>query len=62
MPRITIRFRPANRYGVPMPFKSIGSNHITFRGADVAIRLTTDAPLSYIDREAPFVLTRPLVW
>jgi GH15 family glucan-1,4-alpha-glucosidase len=59
MPRITIRFRPTSRYGTPMPFKSIGSNHITFRGSDVVIRLTTDAPLSYIDREAPFVLTRP---
>jgi GH15 family glucan-1,4-alpha-glucosidase len=60
MPRITIRFRPTHRYGVPMAFKSIGSNHVTFRGSDVVLRLTTDAPLSYIDREAPFVLTRPL--
>jgi GH15 family glucan-1,4-alpha-glucosidase len=60
MPRITIRFRPTNRYGIPIPFRSIGSNHITFRGTDTVIRLTTDAPLSYIDREAPFVLTRPL--
>jgi GH15 family glucan-1,4-alpha-glucosidase len=60
MPRITIRFRPSNHYGTPMPFKSIGSNHITFRGSNIAIRLTTDAPLSYIDGEAPFVLTRPL--
>src|SRR5271167_610588 len=60
MPRITIRFRPTSRYGVPMPLKSIGSNHVSFRGADVVIRLTTDAPLSYIDREAPFVLTLPL--
>jgi GH15 family glucan-1,4-alpha-glucosidase len=60
MPRITIRFRPTSRYGISMPFKSIGSNHVTFRGSDVVIRLTTDAPLSYIDREAPFVLTRPI--
>ncbi len=60
MPRITIRFRPTSRYGCPMPFKSIGSNHITYRGSDAVVRLTTDAPLSYIDREAPFVLTRPL--
>ncbi len=60
MPRITIRFRPTMRYGTPILSKSIGSNHITFRGADTVIRLTTDAPLSYIDREAPFVLTRPV--
>ena len=60
MPRITIRFRPTHNYGAPMTTKSIGSNHITFRGSDTVIRLTTDAPLSYIDREAPFVLTRPM--
>ncbi|HKM88516.1 MAG TPA: glycoside hydrolase family 15 protein [Xanthobacteraceae bacterium] len=60
MPRITIRFRPTNGYGTPMPSKSIGSNHVTFRGSDSVVRLTTDAPLSYIDREAPFVLTRPV--
>ena len=60
LPRITIRFRPTYQYGKPMQSKSIGSNHITLRGADFVIRLTTDAPLSYIDREAPFVLTRPM--
>jgi GH15 family glucan-1,4-alpha-glucosidase len=60
LPRITVRLRPTSDYGAPMVLKSIGSNHVSFRGADVVIRLTTDAPLSYIDREAPFVLTRPL--
>ncbi len=60
MPRITIRFRPTHQYGLPMEMKSIGSNHITLRGSHSVIRLTTDAPLSYIDREAPFVLTRPV--
>jgi GH15 family glucan-1,4-alpha-glucosidase len=60
LPRITIRMRPTSHYGVPMGLKSIGSNHVSFRGAEAVIRLTTDAPLSYIDREAPFVLTRPL--
>ncbi len=60
LPRITIRMRPTSSYGVPMTERSIGSNHVTFRGTDVVVRLTTDAALSYIDREAPFVLTRPL--
>ena len=60
MPRITIRVRPTGSYGVPMTLRSMGSNHMNFGGADVVIRLTTDAPLSYIDREAPFVLTRPV--
>ena len=58
LPRITIRLRPTSRYGVPIAERSIGSNHISFRGADFTIRLTTDAPLSYIDREASFVLTK----
>ena len=48
LPRITIRFRPTYQYGIPMPSKTLGSNHITFRGADTVVRLTTDAPLSYI--------------
>jgi GH15 family glucan-1,4-alpha-glucosidase len=60
LPRITIRMRPTSQYGVPMTERSIGSNHVTFRGTGVVVRLTTDAALSYIDREAPFVLTRPL--
>jgi GH15 family glucan-1,4-alpha-glucosidase len=60
LPKIAIRVRPTCRYGVPVVHRSIGSNHISYHGSDDVIRLTTDAPLSYIDREAPFVLTRPL--
>jgi GH15 family glucan-1,4-alpha-glucosidase len=60
LPRITIRFRPTSGYGTPITFKSVGSNHISFRDSRVAVRLTTDAPLSYIDREASFVLTKPV--
>src|SRR5438105_2895547 len=29
-------------------------------GGDPIIRLTADVPLSYIDREAPFALTKPV--
>ena len=60
LPRITIRFRPTHNYGHPIKSHAIGSNHIRYWGSDVQIRLTTDAPLSYIEREASFVLTRPL--
>jgi len=59
LPRITIRFRPTHSYGQPTQ-RALGSNHLRYTGGDVALRLTTDAPLSYIDREASFVLTRPL--
>jgi GH15 family glucan-1,4-alpha-glucosidase len=60
LPRITIRTRPTHSYGEPITQRSLGSNHIRYWGGDVIIRLTTDAPLSYIDREAPFVLRRPI--
>lgn len=60
LPRISIRVRPTTNYGRPIEDRSLGSNHITFRGKDLAVRLTTDGPLSYIDHEAPFVLTKPI--
>jgi GH15 family glucan-1,4-alpha-glucosidase len=60
MPRVTIRFRTTHRYGVPVETRSAGSNHIRFWRDDVPVRLTTDAPLSYVESEAPFVLTKPV--
>ena len=60
LPRITIRFRPAIDYGRPITNVALGSNHIRYWDADTQLRLTTDAPLSYVEREASFVLTRPV--
>src|SRR5712672_4311905 len=60
LPRITIRSRPTSNYGVPIARHSTGSNHIRYSGEESVIRLTTDAPLSFIEREAQFVITRPL--
>ncbi len=60
LPRVAIRMRPAYDYGKPIPNRSLGSNHIRYAADGTAIRLTTDAPLSMIDSEAPFVVTRPL--
>ncbi|MGE3147658.1 MAG: glycoside hydrolase family 15 protein [Pseudorhodoplanes sp.] len=60
MPRITIRFRPTHKYGLPMQGASLGSNHIRYSGGDTHIRVTSDAPLSYIERESAFALTRPV--
>jgi GH15 family glucan-1,4-alpha-glucosidase len=60
LPRITIRVRPTSDYGKPLVQRSLGSNHIRYYGEGTVVRLTTDAPLSLIDGEAPFVLTRPL--
>jgi GH15 family glucan-1,4-alpha-glucosidase len=60
LPRVTIRFRPTHDYGRSFARHSVGSNHIRYIDEGVVIRLTTDAPLSYIESETPFILTRPL--
>ncbi len=60
LPRVTIRFRPTSGHGAAPMQRAFGSSHIRYTGADIAVRLTTDAPLAYIDRESPFVLTRPV--
>jgi GH15 family glucan-1,4-alpha-glucosidase len=60
VPRVTIRFRPTHGHGQAPMHRALGSNHIRYSGGDHHIRLTTDAALAYIDRESPFVLTRPV--
>jgi GH15 family glucan-1,4-alpha-glucosidase len=60
LPRITVRMRPTSNYGKPLPRRSLGSNHIRYADETTFIRLTTDAPVSLIDEESPFVVTRPL--
>ncbi len=60
MPRITIRFRPTQDYGTPMTRRVPGSNHIRYGAPETIIRLTTDAPLSYIEHETKFALTRSM--
>ena len=60
LPRIQIRVRPCTRYGKSVTDVSIGSNHIRYQSAEPVLRLTTDAPLSYIVHETAFPLTRPL--
>ena len=49
LPRISIRLRPTASYGKPIEDRSLGSNHITYRGQNIAVRLTTDGPLAYIE-------------
>jgi GH15 family glucan-1,4-alpha-glucosidase len=60
LPRITIRARPTFNYGQPYAGRALGSNHLRFTGGVDAVRLTTDAPLSYIAHEAPFALVKPV--
>lgn len=60
LPRITIRVRPTFDYGRPCTMRLLGSNHIRYSGGNDTVRLTTDAPLSYVAQETAFALTQPL--
>ncbi len=59
-PRIRIRLRPRFDYGSRRPELTRGSNHIRYVGPRLALRLTTDAPVSFITDEITFVLEQPL--
>lgn len=59
-PRIRIELRPACGYGrEPMPRKR-GSNHITYSGGGVTLRLTSNAPTTALLEESPFFLDAPI--
>ena len=60
LPRIAIRVRPTHNYGRPTTNVVVGSNHIRYVGGPQVMRLTSDAPLSYIVNEITFPLTRPV--
>ncbi len=60
LPRIRIQVRPTFNYGQPCTNRAQGSNHIRYAGGTDSLRLTTDAPLSYITHETPFALVRPV--
>jgi GH15 family glucan-1,4-alpha-glucosidase len=60
LPRISIKIRPTHHYGQEFRRHSVGSNHIRYVDGDTVMRVTTDAPLSLIEHESAFVLTRPV--
>jgi GH15 family glucan-1,4-alpha-glucosidase len=58
-PRVRVRLRPARGYGSERPQRTRGSNHIRYVFPDLAYRCTTDAPVTYVMNEIPFVLEEP---
>ena len=60
LPRITIRVRPTCNYGQRIDEVSVGSHHMRYIGGGAVLRLTTDAPLSYIASETSFPLQESL--
>ena len=59
-PRVRIRLRPRFGWGGLRPRIASGSNHIRYVSEDLTLRLTTDAPLSYVVEERSFVLDMPV--
>jgi GH15 family glucan-1,4-alpha-glucosidase len=59
-PRICVRLRPRCDYGATAPEVTRGSNHLRFVMSNRTLRLTTNAPISYVVEEVPFVLTRAI--
>ena len=60
-PRVRLRLRPMFHYGAHQPEITRGSNHIRYVGPDVSVRLTTNAPLTYVLDETPFILEDEIV-
>lgn len=59
-PRVRIRVRPSFGYGECVPTVTHASNHIRYVGPDSVLRLTTDAPPSYVLAETPFLIEERL--
>jgi len=59
-PRIRIVLRPRGDYGRERAETTHGSNHIRYLTPGITLRLTTDAPISYVADATPFVLGQPV--
>lgn len=59
-PRIRIKLRPSYDFGQQRAYTTRGSNHIRFVMPNMTLRLTTDAPITYVMDEVPFLLEAPI--
>lgn len=59
-PRIRVRLRPATDWGAARAATTRGSNHIRYRVANGFMRLSTTAPVGWIEDERLFRVERPL--
>lgn len=55
-PRVVVRIRPRAGYGGARPAVTQGSNHLRYVVGEHVLRLTTDAPISLLLSETPFLL------
>ena len=61
-PRIRVRLQPTGNWGETCASSSSGSSHIRYDCGAVAMRLTTNAPLTYVRDEQAFRLEGPLAF
>ena len=59
-PRIRIRLRPSCNWGSEQAARTRGSNHIRYKLAETTMRLTTSAPVGWIEDGRLFRIERPL--
>jgi GH15 family glucan-1,4-alpha-glucosidase len=59
-PRVRVLIRPRFDWGRQSPTLTQGSHHIRYVGASQTLRLTSDAPLSYVLAETFFVVDRQM--
>jgi GH15 family glucan-1,4-alpha-glucosidase len=59
-PRVRVLIRPRFNWGRDVPVVTQGSTHLRYVGPDNALRLNSDAPLSYLLSETYFVVDRPM--
>ncbi|WP_188945710.1 glycoside hydrolase family 15 protein, partial [Polymorphobacter multimanifer] len=59
-PRIRVALRPARQWGTARAGTTRGSNHIRYLVGDGVMRLTTTAPINWIEDETVFRVERPL--
>jgi GH15 family glucan-1,4-alpha-glucosidase len=59
-PRVRLIVRPRSEWGTVKPSITRGSNHLRYISPTAVLRLTTDAPLTYVIDETWFSLHAPL--
>jgi GH15 family glucan-1,4-alpha-glucosidase len=59
-PRIRIRIRPARNWGAADAGRTRGSNHVRYLLDETTLRLSTSAPVGWIEDERLFRVERPL--
>jgi GH15 family glucan-1,4-alpha-glucosidase len=58
-PRVRVVLRPRYGWGTQRPDTTRGSNHVRYVMPELTLRLTSNAPISYITGATPFRVERP---